>query len=196
MKQKLPDAEYVIAVTGHRDIAPETMAGTRQHLDEVLAIDIRNFGGAERLLMLNALAIGGDSIVFDAARAQGIPTAAVLPLPLAEYEKDFAEGEERDGLHRRLAGCCSIWQPETALPRPDCYAALGATLARYADFLLALWDGDEDGPPGGTADVWRMMREGTTIAPVMQLPLPEKSDHAMTHVWVRRLGRNWPNSKR
>lgn len=153
------DEHTFIAATGHRDIAAAAIDAARRDVDRVLAELASRHGGAGRLRLLNALAIGADSLVFDVAHARGIPIIAFLPLTTAEYEKDFAAGEERDAFHRRLALCHEVWQPEVALARPDCYQALGASLVQHADILLALWDGVENGAPGGTADVLRMARE-------------------------------------
>lgn len=145
-----------LAVAGHRDIAPEAVAEVRGAVGRVLDALIARAGGAESLFMLNALAVGADSLVFDAACERGIPIAAVLPLPAAEYEKDFAPGAELDGFRLRLGRCREIRSPETTLPRPECYEVLGAALLRHADILLALWDGNPDGPRGGTAQIVRM----------------------------------------
>ncbi len=148
----------VVAVTGHRRIDPVLIPDLRLRVAGVLDGLCLRAGGAPRLCMLNALAVGADSLVFDIAVGKGIPVDAVLPLPPEEYEKDFAPGADGDGFRRRLGKARRVWVPERAVPRPECYAVLGRALLGSADTLLALWNGSMDGPPGGTASVIRAAR--------------------------------------
>ncbi len=151
--------KWVVAVTGHRHIDPVLIPGLCLRVSGALDGLCLRAGGAPRLLMLNALAIGADSLAFDVAVEKGISVDAVLPLPPEEYEKDFAPGAARDGFRRRMGKARRVWLPETPAPRPECYAALGRALLGRADTLLALWDGSMDGPPGGTAFVIKAARD-------------------------------------
>lgn len=195
MTHEVPYADCIIAVTGHRDSMLEPGDGVWNEVHHVLEELAVKHGGAEHLLMLNALAIGADSSVFDMACELGIPVMAVLPLPLTDYEKDFAEGEERDGFYRRLAKCIHVWQPETALPRPKCYAALGAALVRHAHILLALWDGVEDDAPGGTADVMRMAKSPVALHPGICFPFDIVAGVELVHIDVKRKGPSYDKNK-
>ena len=188
MTHEVPHADCIVAVTGHRDSVLEPGDDVRHKVQRILEKLAAKHGGAEHLLMLNALAIGADRLVFDVACELHIPTMAVLPMPLADYEKDFTEGEERDGLHRRLAKCAHLWQPETALPRPQCYAALGATLVRHAHILLALWDGLEDDALGGTADVVCMAKSPVALHTGICFPFDIVAGVELVHIDVKREG--------
>ena len=152
----------VLGVTGRRDLDPENLLRLRLELSDKLDAIIREAGGPEELLMLNALAMGADALMFDLAREKSIPVAAVLPLPAEDYSLDFPQGPDRDAFCRRLAQSRYVWAPDIALPRPECYDLLGETLVRHADTLIALWDGKPDRGPGGTAAVLERARAKTT----------------------------------
>jgi len=184
-----PTPRLVVAVTGHRDIWPESVPAIAAKVSAALDGLLAKAGGAGGILMLNALAIGGDSLVFDVAEEKGIPIGAVLPLPVDAYAMDFAEGDERAAFYRRLGRCRHIWQPEVSLPRPECYAALAGVLVRHADVLLALWDGSAKGEPGGTAAVVKMAATGSAprFRPDwMALPFAERTCIERILVRVRR----------
>lgn len=153
------EPNLVVAITGHRHIDRALIPDLRRRVSDALDSLCLRAGGVSRLLMLNALAIGADSLAFDVAVEKGIPVDAVLPLPPEEYEEDFAPGAGRDGFRRRMGQARRVWLPETPAPRPECYAALGRALLGRADTLLALWDGSMDGPPGGTAFVIKAARD-------------------------------------
>jgi len=143
----------VIAVTGRRVLDSEYLVRLRLELSARLDAIIREAGGPEGILMLNALALGADALTFELALEKSIPVAAVLPMPAEDYSHDFPQGPDRNTFYRRLAQCRYIWAPDSAPPRPECYNMLGDTLVRHADTLIALWDGKPDRGPGGTAAV-------------------------------------------
>ena len=162
------------------------MSGVGRGVSDALDRLAAAAGGPKELLMLNALAIGADALVFDLAMKKGISTVAVLPLPEAQYAGDFAPGDERGRFLARLGQCAAVWAPGFSLPRPDCYAMVGAVLVRHASVLLAVWDGEPPrGPNGGTAHVVDMAlgRADTEAANQWAaFPLPAQGRPSLIHI--------------
>ncbi|MFI5034468.1 MAG: hypothetical protein ACHQPH_27600, partial [Reyranellales bacterium] len=89
-----------VGVTGHRDIDPaalprvcELVAHVFDKLEEKFGLDF---------VVFSPLAEGADRLVAEVAltRARPAKLVAVLPMPVAEYEKDFAARESRAQFHR------------------------------------------------------------------------------------------------
>jgi len=97
------------------------------------------------------LAKGADQLVAQAALDTGVELVAVLPVPLAEYEKDFdAEGVRT--LHGFLKqSMLTVELAETPEPE-NRYVPLAAYLADHCHLLVALWNGKNNHEPGGTAN--------------------------------------------
>ena len=103
--------------------------------------------------VVSSLAEGADRLVARAALACGFALQAVLPLPEADYEQDFAaEGslsEFRDLLRRAE----SVFELPSASPRAQAYLAAGELTLRQCDVLLVIWDGAPSAGIGGTAEI-------------------------------------------
>ncbi|HVS04226.1 MAG TPA: hypothetical protein VMT16_15790 [Thermoanaerobaculia bacterium] len=140
----------VVAVTGHRRLAePErAAAGVAEALDRLAGWRL-----GQPLEVLSGLAEGADRMAEEVALGRPDPRlVAVLPMPLAEYRRDFPSARSRADLDSLLARAAA-WVELPAGPRPQVYEALGEELLRRADVLLAVWDGGPPGGPGGTAAV-------------------------------------------
>jgi hypothetical protein len=162
-----PYVPLVVGVTGHRNILasarPEIWVRVRDVLLELLADR-----GRRRLIVMSGLAEGADrlvaSVAFDlkeqARYRDVIDVVACLPLTPDEYERDF-ETEASKASFREMLGRCVhsiVVSDETGVTdRPECYRLQGRLLTRYAQVLVALWDGDEGRGRGGTAEVVQMM---------------------------------------
>ena len=117
---------------------------------------------APLIRVVSGLAEGADRIAVTAAPADW-RLEAVLPMPRAEYARDFLgsapASNSNTEFERLLAGAASV----TELPllpgldvredagRAEHYHALAEFLVRQIDLLLAVWDGQQAGGPGGTA---------------------------------------------
>jgi len=129
------------------------------------------------------LATGADQLAATAAREAGFRVRALLPFAAGDYCKDFAEGSERAEFERQLAASEAVF----ALPGErdggdDAYVMVGKAIIAAADVLVAVWDGHEEGGPGGTAHVVDIAlragvpvihilvdRDGMQIGPVLLL---------------------------
>ncbi|HVR30670.1 MAG TPA: hypothetical protein VMS86_14200, partial [Thermoanaerobaculia bacterium] len=136
-------------MTGHRRLAhPELAeAGISEALER-----LARWRPGWPLEVLSGLAEGADRLAAEVALGRGdARLVAILPLPLAQYRRDFVSAASRADIDRLLARAAErIELP--AGPRPQVYEALGEELLRRADALLAVWDGGP-GERGGTAAV-------------------------------------------
>jgi hypothetical protein len=147
-----------VAVTGHRDLVEAERPRLAEQVRQFLHGLVEEYPDL-RLELLSGMAEGADQLVAEQALALGLPVVAVLPLPIEEYRKDFADGGEK--LDELLVRCRVLTLP--ALPGDDPakspaardlhYAQLGIFLSNHCQVLLALWDGKPGGPVGGTASV-------------------------------------------
>jgi hypothetical protein len=116
------------------------------------------------------LAEGSDQLIAEIALDSGWRVEAILPMPLAEYEKDFTNPDALFQFRKLLDRCHRIIEiPLTATVDNDIqaistsrdgvilkqqYRNLGRYLVEHTQTMLLLWDGDVSAPkPGGTAEV-------------------------------------------
>jgi hypothetical protein len=180
-QQSLPKPRIAlqIGITGHRSnkIADEHRAAVDRALcalyamidESIVAIaretqDAVYSSAAPLVRIVSALADGTDRLAVAAAPG-GWQIEAILPMPRAEYARDFFAAKVSDGsngeFERLLARAVSV----TELPllagldvrdeagRAQHYHVLGTFLVRQIDLLVAVWDGEQAAGPGGTAAV-------------------------------------------
>ncbi len=160
----------VLGVTGHRTMPSGSVSLLRNAVAEEcrkLAADYPN----TPFLLLSGLAEGADRLVADVALKELRECAliAVLPMPAADFERDFqteASRAEFAGLLGRAQAVVTIETPASGdwradgEPRNEQYAKVGAAIAEHAQVLFALWDGQPSRGTGGTADVVAWFRRG------------------------------------
>lgn len=163
-KERAGDSDrFVFGISGHRDLVPADLPDLRQQLREIFsrAISRRPNTAFE---LLTPLAEGADRIAAQEALALGIRLVVPLPMPQAEYERDFVTpgslAEFRQLLdaadsHFELANAPALSEGDS---RAQQYAAVGDYIARKSDVLIFLWDGKDNQKIGGTAWV-RKRRE-------------------------------------
>ena len=173
----------VIGVTGHRDLRPQDMASLEREIGAVFTRLRRDYTGeghgSTPLILLSALAEGADRVFARVALSMGIKLIAPLPLPVAEYRRDFEPGldpgaaAEFDRLMSQAAATPVMpFTPGNSLEavrsdpgkRADQYRAVGLFIVQHCDILVALWDGNErERAVGGTAEVIAFKREGIPL---------------------------------
>lgn len=138
----------VVGFSGHRQVADAAAIGRviRAEL-EALRRD-----ASEEWIALSSVAQGGDQIFVEQARAIGLSWHAVLPLPPAEFAKDFAPAEWAavEALVGRAEHVRVIAENGT---REDAYLDCGMETVNGADVLVVVWNGEPARGKGGTADV-------------------------------------------
>src|SRR5258708_6943347 len=83
---------HVVGFSGHRRLqdAKGAAVAIRQALKS-----LRQHGPGE-WIAVSSVAVGSDIVFVNEARRAGLAWHAILPLPPAEFSRDFSEGEWRD----------------------------------------------------------------------------------------------------
>lgn len=139
---------HVVGFTGHRQLADPTgvAAAIRSEIE-----GLRKEAPGE-WIALSSLAAGADKIFVGTALDLGLGWEALLPLPLVDFERDFAPSEWADA--KRLLGRAEHFEV-AAEPgsRDEAYLTGGFEIVNKCDVLLAVWDGQPARGKGGTADI-------------------------------------------
>ena len=144
---KLPQF-HVVGFTGHRHLTDP--AGAARAIRG--ALDALRREGPGEWIALSSIAGGGDQLFVQQARAIGLAWHAILPLPRAEFARDFTP-EDWTAVEGMLAAADHVRTISEYGDRKDSYLDCGIETVNGADVLLALWDGEPARGKGGTADV-------------------------------------------
>jgi hypothetical protein len=139
---------HVVGFSGHRQVADP--ARTSQAIREALASLRRSIPG--EWIALSSIAVGGDQLFVHEARTAGLSWHAILPLPKAEFEKDFSL-DEWLAAEKLLAQAENMRVISEYGSREDGYLDCGMETVNGCDVLLAFWDGQPARGKGGTGDV-------------------------------------------
>ncbi len=159
-----PRLPLLVAVTGHRDMVADELAGIRAAVSRCLTELISRYPERE-LVVMTALAAGADQLAADVAHEAGCRVFAVLPMNAEIYRTDFAATDELAAFDAHLkkadtvielppAPGASESEIAAAGPARDTqYARLGVYLAAHCHVLIAVWDGKPPQHVGGTGHV-------------------------------------------
>jgi len=161
----------VVGVTSHRNIPAREVESIRARVRELFARFQNQFPHLP-LVVLSALAEGGDQLAAQEGLECGARLIAPLPLPREMYAQDFTDAGTRavfDSLCARahviqlplLPGHTLIDIAQSGVERNRQYAQAGAFVARHCHLLLAIWDGKTSDRLGGTAQVVEYYLGGT-----------------------------------
>jgi hypothetical protein len=139
---------YVVGFCGHRQVADR--AGAARAIRAALESLHREAPG--EWIGLSSVAIGSDQLFVDQVLGLGMSLHVILPLPRAEFQKDFSASEWSD-VEQILARAEHARVISENGAREDAYLDCGMETVHGADVLLALWDGNAARGKGGTADV-------------------------------------------
>jgi hypothetical protein len=181
-----------IGITGHRDLGQLDVDGLRQTVEGLFRQLHQRLPGIH-VELVSGMADGADRLAVEAALAAGLRVHALLPMPLDMYLTDFAPASQEQ--LRALLSDPRVQTTELELPlgidretaavpgwaRDALYVALAERLREGTSILLAMWDGEDRGLPGGTGDtVLRYLGLVTkeSARPPRRLPLPQAGPHA------------------
>lgn len=161
----------VIGVTGHRKLRSADIPGLQARV-RALVLELQQRYPELPVVMLSSLAEGSDQIAAQVGLELGLRVIAPLPLPLELYREDFDEPQARHALEQQLQQVEVMVLPlggdrtfeAVAVPgreRDQQYAQAGRFVSSHCHVLLALWDGQESGRLGGTAQVVRFHLYGS-----------------------------------
>ena len=152
-----------IGVTAHRDLVEAEIPRLRAECRSFFVELQRTFPSLP-LRLISALAKGGDQLAAEEALRLGIEVMVPLPLPQAEYERDFHDAQALAHFRELLGKARQRTLPlapgntpesvrERGPARNRQYAQLGMFVSSRCQVLLALWDGKPSDATGGTAQV-------------------------------------------
>jgi|SRR5688572_29007796 len=157
----------VVGVAGHRVLAD--IERVRSGVDSAIRRVQARYPGDE-IRVMSALAEGADRLITESILAQtDSRLTAVLPLPPADYMKDFASAESRNEFERLIERADELIVMDPAPTRDKAYEAAAGYVLDNSDLLIAIWDGNEAQGRGGT---------GQTVARARHLGLPIAVVHA------------------
>jgi hypothetical protein len=144
---KLPQF-HVVGFTGHRHLADPV--GAAKAIRVALESLRKEVPG--EWIALSSIAGGSDQLFVRHARAAGLAWHAILPLPRAEFARDFTPADW-SVVEETLAAADHVHIISENGDRKDGYLDCGIETVNGADVLIAVWDGEPARGKGGTADV-------------------------------------------
>jgi hypothetical protein len=143
-----------LGVTGHRSLTHEDEIRRAINVAIDQALLTRPGGTATTLTVVSALAEGADRlVVHECLRRPGTTLAAVLPLPIEEYGKDFVTAGSLQEFTDLLAAAATVEIADEMPTREHAYERAGELMVEDSDAVIAVWDGRPAAGRGGTADV-------------------------------------------
>lgn len=160
-----PHLSLCVGVTGHRDIDPAALPRVRELVAQAFDTLEKKFG--LDFVVFSSLAEGADRVVAEVALARDRPAklVAVLPMPVVEYQKDFAAEGSKVQFHALLQQAENSFVVEADSAdapggRVESYRRAGLYVANACHVLLALSDGRTSGEPAGTWEIIRAKEAG------------------------------------
>ncbi len=145
---------HVVGFTGHRRLADWVTA--EQYIRGALAALQREAAG--QWIGVSSAAAGGDLMFAQGVLDAGFSWQAILPLPAAEFQKDFSP-EDWQRAKALLNRAETITVTTAGEDREEAYLDCGVETVDACDVFLALWDGEPARGRGGTAEVVAYARE-------------------------------------
>jgi hypothetical protein len=139
---------HVVGFSGHRQLTnvPGVTAALREALES-----LRQNGPGE-WIALSSAAAGADLLFIHSARNLNMGWEASLPLPMIDFERDFAPQEWRE-VKALIDQAEHLEITMESGSREDAYLAGGLDIVNRCDVLFVVWDGQPARGKGGTADV-------------------------------------------
>lgn len=115
--------------------------------------------------LISPLSEGADQLAAECALADGHTDLVVLlPMPLDKYLMEFSTASREGFIHlyEKRADLVTLPGDDT---KESAYLSAGEYLVEHCDYLIAVWNGQEERGKGGTAQVVRLgMRRKMPIA--------------------------------
>ncbi len=157
---------FITGVTGHRRLDGAAIPGIASNVRSELAA-LKQRMPSTPMVLVSALAEGADRVAADVALELGFDLWCVLPTAVEVYEKDFqtevslAEFRRLKSAAKRVLNASALaGRLPNATSHPQIYIDVGDEICRLSHALLAIWDGQTSGKPGGTAEVVNRFRTG------------------------------------
>lgn len=139
-----------IGITGHQGLGRDTAA----LVSDALQTELEKRGPAWGI---TSLAEGADQIFAREIIRQGGTLIAVIPS--AGYETTFKTAEALTQYHDLKETAEQTVELDFDAPGEEAYWAAGKRVVELSDEVFAVWDGEQSGGLGGTADVVAFARQ-------------------------------------
>ncbi len=161
----------LLGAAGHRDIDASNAQLVEAIRNE--CVRLRKSYKHSPFVILSSLAEGADRLLARIAMEElSAELIAVLPMPAAEFERDFQTVESKAEFRALLKSALSVrtaaapegdasWTVDGE-PRNCQYARAGAIVADHTQVLFAIWDGKPARGTGGTANQVEWFQRGGT----------------------------------
>ena len=163
--QQIIVAPLIVGITSHRNLRADEIEPIRQRVRDFL-VRLKTSFPHLPLVLVSALAEGGDQLAAEEALAVDARLIAALPMARAEYARDFADGAARARFDA-LCARAEIIEVPYAFDNPLAarvvapigeerdlrYAQAGVYVSDHCHILLAIWDGKAVSLLGGTAQI-------------------------------------------
>ena len=174
----------IIGTAGHRDLREDDLPRLRAAVASALTTLRRQYLDNDRqtpMVILSALAEGADQLIAAEAVKLGAILVAALPLPVAEYRRDFTQKAMTTDAAQRFEEVLEKVTASVELPlapgsteggvkafgpeRDRQYREASLFIAKHCHVLIALYDGnDDDVTVGSAAEAVAFCREGIPVA--------------------------------
>jgi hypothetical protein len=174
----------IIGTVGHRDLREDDLPRLRAAVTSALTTLRRQYLDNDRqtpMVILSALAEGADQLIAAEGVKLGATLIAALPLPLAEYRRDFTQKAMTTDAPQRFEELFEKVAATVELPlaagsteggikafgpeRDRQYREANLFIAKHCHVLIALYDGnDDDVTVGSAAEAVSFCREGIPVA--------------------------------
>lgn len=187
-----------IGITGHRNLREEDFPSLRISLQYIFK-KLRKQYPSTTLRLLSPLAAGADRLAAEAAIEEGIELIVPLPMPKAEYEKDFTGsldefnallGRSTHSFELALApGNTNKGIQKAGAERDLQYRQVGAYICQHCHILVALWDGLSSERLGGTDEVVGFKLKGIPVEFLVNSSILDEPDTGpVYHIMTSRKG--------
>lgn len=139
-----------IGITGHQGLDRDTTV----LISNALRTELERQGPVHGI---SSLAAGADQIFAREIIRQGGTLIAVIPS--ADYETTFDTPEALGQYHHLKETAKETIELDFDAPGEEAYWAAGKRVVELSDEVLAVWDGEQSGGLGGTADVVAFARQ-------------------------------------
>ena len=145
---------HVVGFAGHRRL--DDSDRTARQIADTLASLRKEVPG--EWIGTSSAAAGSDLLFARCVLSLGMPWQALLPLPQADFERDFSPNEWQQ-VEALLQGAESVVVIGASDVREEAYLDCGVETVHACDVLIALWDGEPARGRGGTAEIVTYARE-------------------------------------
>jgi hypothetical protein len=161
-----------IGVVGHRHVvrSPALLARVTEAIRRIRSEAQRQCKGQVSVGVITAAAEGADRVLTAAILATtDAQLEVVVPMPVAEYERDFADDESTAEFRRLVDRADRLIVGPAQSYRDDGYAWAAERIVARADVLIAVWDGEPARGPGGTGDTVELAADARPPLPTFVL---------------------------